>query len=105
MNRKVKIIQIYVCIYVYTKSICPTQSIPKLLLVLRFNTRSVLLLLSVFPSRVSASERREILVEQLPDLLSQVPRLPSEALLCHTALRAGCRVHTFCSSSCPSRVL
>ena len=72
--------------YAYMYSVSPKQSMPKLLLVLRFNTGSVLLLLSVFLSPVSASERREVLVEQLPNLLPEVPCLPSEALLCHTAL-------------------
>lgn len=68
-------------------SVCPKQSIPKLLLVLRFNTRSVLLLLSIFPSPVSAPARREILVEQLPNLLSPVPHPVSEVPRCLAALR------------------
>lgn len=61
------------CVY----NVCPEQPIPKLLLFL--NTRSAFLLLSVFPPNVSASERRKLLVAQLPNLLSQVCRAQSSS--------------------------
>lgn len=98
---KQKSLKIQICVYidVYMCSVCPEQSIPKLLLVLRFNTRSVLLLLSLFPSCVSAPARREILVEQLPNLLSPVPRPGSEAPRCPGALRGEAARRGWCTAS------
>lgn len=74
------------CVY----NVCPEQPIPKLLLFL--NTRSVLLLLSVFPPNVSASERRKLLVAELPNLLSQVCRAQSSSSCLGSTLwhEAGC---------------
>lgn len=77
-------------------SVCPEQPILKLLFVLILNTRSVLLLLSVFLSNVSVSERRKLLVAQLPNRLSQAPDVPSQAGLCRA------QRHSSSSSSCPS---
>lgn len=62
--------------YVYVQCVYE-QPIPKLLPFLILNTRSDLLLLSVLPSNVSASEKRKLLVAELPSLLSQVPDVPA----------------------------
>lgn len=75
-KRKVKKIQMHLCIYVCMYSVCPEQPIPKLLFFLILNNRSVLLLLSVFPSIVSASESRKLLVAEAPALLSQCVTCP-----------------------------